>query len=257
LSTSNIDIKKEFQVAFLGLLKSEVKIQHLFYETFLYGTAYIVGGFFRDFLNKNPSRDLDVIVDISHTKLIEILDELKIEYVLNRHKGIKILFNVITVDIWCIENNWAFRNDLVKLNDDDKLSSIVRGCFFNYDALVINLNNFSYNIQHYKNFQKFNIVDILQRSPKYKNLNPTTEANILRAIFIREKFQSSFSDNLLVYLVKKLGSLKDKYNDEILRLLTIKEKYKKYNELTEQMLISRVVEIKKMSLSNNQQHFDF
>lgn len=256
MTSKSYDIKKEFQKTFVELLKGESDIKYLFYETFIYGTGYIVGGYFRDFLNKQQSRDLDVIVDIKHTKLLEIIDALKIKYEINRHNGIKLFFETIVIDIWCMENNWAFKNELVKLNEEDKLLSIAKGCFFNYDALVINLQNFSYNLQHYTEFKKINTLEILQRSPRYKNLNPTTEANILRAIFIRHKFNSSFTDNTIIYLIKKLGSLKDKYGNELKRLLEVKEKYLKYSELTEDVLIYRISEIKKMSLSNHQKLLD-
>ena len=175
LSNAN-DIKFDFKTKFQELLKNDSGISHLFYEIFIEGTAYIVGGFFRDFLINQTSRDLDVIVEINHDKLIKIVESLNVSFVINRHNGIKIFFKKITVDIWSIENNWAFKNELVKLNEEDKLLSIAKGCFFNYDAVVINLHNYSYTTKFYTDFQKNNQLDILQRSPKYKNLNPTAVA---------------------------------------------------------------------------------
>lgn len=145
----DIDIKKDFRTYFL-MQMGRRNLMPLFHEIFIYGAAYIVGGYFRDFLNNMPSRDLDIIVDIDNKTLVEIITNSKIDYRENRHGGVKLTTPSLEIDIWCIENNWAFKNHLVRLNDTDKLHSIAKGCFYNYDALVINLNNFSYNLRYYR-----------------------------------------------------------------------------------------------------------
>ena len=45
------DIKKEFYNHFHNQMTDE-NIMPFFYEIFVYGTAYIVGGYFRYFINK-------------------------------------------------------------------------------------------------------------------------------------------------------------------------------------------------------------
>lgn len=250
---NSIDIKKDFHNHFNSLLKREKSMMVLFYEIFVIGTAYIVGGYFRDYINDKPSRDIDVIVDIETNKLLEILNQINCVFEINRHGGVKIIFDSISLDVWSIENNWAFKNKLVKLNEDDKLNSIAKGCFYNYDSLVINLHNFSYNLRYYKDFASSKKLDILQSKSLYKNLNPTTEANILRAFFIKHKLGVTFTENTYYYLIRKIGSLDDSYNNNsISRLLEIKMQYPKYNELTDELLIQYINNLKTQDLPNNQ-----
>lgn len=230
-------IKKSFRVHFNHLIRSEKKLMNFFNEIFIIGSAYVVGGYFRDFLINKESRDIDVIADIPNKKLLEILGEDDYDFTLNRHGGIKINFELIDLDIWSIQDNWAFKKGLVKLNEEDKLSSIARGCFYNYDSLVINLHNFSYNLKFYKEFISNNTLDILQSRPIYKNQNPTTEANILRAFYIKKEFGTTFTENTYNYLVKKIGYLNDKYDsDAFNKLIEIKLKYPKYDNLDEETI---------------------
>jgi hypothetical protein len=248
----NIDIKKEFYNHFYNHMMIE-KIMPFFYEIFVYGTAYVVGGYFRDFINKKKSRDIDIIVDVKNELLIEIIENYNFNYKINRHGGIKLIHNNLEIDIWNLENNWAFKNNLVKLNEDDKLNSIAKGCFYNYDALVINLHNFSYSLRFYKDFLESKKLNILQERSIYKNLNPTTEANILRAFFLKDTFGISYTENTFNYLTKKIGSLEDKYGNIFFsNLLNVKSNYPKYNNLTPDKLKNYLLELKTNDLPNNQ-----
>ncbi len=253
MARNDLDIKKGFYSHFNLLLRTEKDMMYFFYEIFIIGTAYVVGGYFRDFINKKKSRDIDVIVEIDSSKLIDLLKETNCIYELNKHGGIKIKFKSIKLDIWSIQDNWAFRNELVKLNDDDKLNSIAKGCFYNYDSLVINLHNFSYNTRYYNEFVSTNKLDIIQLNSIYKNLNPTTEANILRAFYIKLKHGSTFTINTYNYLLKKVGSLNDSYNCNPLdRLLEVKKLYPKYNVLTKEKLIHLLMDLKQKDNPNDQ-----
>lgn len=246
------DIKKEFYNHFHNQMTNE-NIMPFFYELFVYGTAYVVGGYFRDFINKKKSRDIDIIVDVKNELLIETIENYKFNYKINRHGGIKLVHNNLEIDIWNIDNNWAFKNHLVKLNEEDKVNSIAKGCFYNYDALVINLHNFSYSLRFYNEFVESKKLNILQERSIYKNLNPTTEANILRAFFLKDNFNISFSENTFYYLSNKIGSLQDKFGEKYFdRLIEIKDNYPKYQNLTSEKLKKHLIELKTNNLPNNQ-----
>lgn len=249
-------IKKEFRSFFLQKMKAEA-IMPFFYEIFTIGTAYVVGGFFRDFLNNQPSRDIDIIVDINNSLLLKIVESTSNTYTFNRQGGIKIKLNNLDLDIWSIENNWAFKNNLVKLNENDKLTSIAKGCFYNFDSLVINLHNFSYSLKYYKDFLRENQLNILQANSIYKNLNPSTEANILRAFYLKLKYNSTFSDSTYSYLYNKLGYIQDRYDDLINRLLEVKSKYPKYICLEEGIIEKYIKDVRTNFHPNNQILFDF
>lgn len=243
MTNKPVDIKKNFQVKFRKLLQEEPILHRLMLEIFVYGTAYVVGGYLRDFLNNNSSRDIDIIVDLDNVKLLDIIDDIGISHEKNRHGGVKLHLTKTVVDLWSLENNWAFKNKLVKLNEDDKISSIAKGCFFNYDSLVINLHNYSYNIKYYKDFHYNNKLDILQKSSVYKNLNPTTEANIIRSIFLKLKYDVELTENTVEYITKKFSNIKHQYHDGFQRIIDVKSKYPKYKELKDEILKTELLKI--------------
>ena len=225
------DIKSQFKVHFDSELQNNPEFKYLLYNIFVYGSAYIVGGYLRDFLKKKKSRDLDIIIDLENNKLLEIINESKCKYTINRHKGIKLEFQNLVVDMWSIENNWAFKNELVKLNEKDKLNSIAKGCFYNYDSLVINLHSFNLNIQNYLSYVENSKLDILLKSPIYKNLNSTTEANILRAFYLKKIDNIQYTRNTKKYLIDKIGKLRDNGFEPIKALEKTQLKYPKYQKI--------------------------
>ncbi len=226
----NNKIKSNFKRHFENVLKENLSFRLLLLDIFVEGTAYIVGGYFRDFLLKRQSRDIDIIVDLPHDKLIAKIIESGIQHEINRHKGIKLQLDTKEVDIWSIENNWAFKQKLVKLNHEDKLLSIAKGCFYNYDALVINLHTFNFNIRYFTDFVSTRNLEILQEKVLYKKLNPTVEANILRAFYIQKSTGAKFSENTKGYLLKKIGQLADDHESSVSHLNNIKRKYPKYDK---------------------------
>jgi len=255
INLSNIEIKKNFYEYFVLKMKEESFI-YFFYEIFSSGSAYVVGGFFRDFLNQKESRDIDVIVDVPNETLLTTIKKFGFHFSINRQGGIKIKLKNIEADVWSIENNWAFKNRLVKLNEEDKLNSIAKGCFYNYDSLVINLNRFNFNLRFYKEFLEKNELDILQERVVYKHLNPSVEANILRAFFIRHKFNVQYSGNTSQYLHSKIGHLQDKYFDSTRRLVDVREMYPKYETLTDELISYYISDVKKIYQSANPRLFD-
>ncbi|MDD4157768.1 MAG: hypothetical protein PHY08_14490 [Candidatus Cloacimonetes bacterium] len=68
-------------------------------------------------------------------------------------------------------------------------------------------------------------------------MNPTIEANILRAFYLRKLYNITYSENCNEYLVSRIGFLKDKYSSTIKRLLEIKKKYPKYEKDLDENII--------------------
>lgn len=223
---------------------------HFFYEIFIHGSAYVVGGYFRDFLLDKTSRDIDVITDIDNNLLLNIVKDSGCLYSINRHGGIKIKLSETEIDIWTINNNWSFKNNLVKLNENDTLNSIAKGCFYNFDSLVINLHTYNYNLRYFNECLNKRELNIFQKKSLYKNLNPSIEANILRAIYLNKYFNLSFSQNTLDYLNMRVKYLSDKFENPIIQILKIKEDYIKYNLITESDIIDLIVELKRLDNSD-------
>lgn len=231
------DIKKGFYIHFTEQMKIE-KFMDFFYELFIYGSAYVVGGYFRDFLLRKSSRDIDIITDLDEDQLISLINNSNVNFKINRHGGIKILLNETEIDIWTINNNWAFKNNLVKLNENDILNSVAKGCFYNFDSLAINLQTFNYNIRYFSDCLNKNELNILQENSVYKNLNPSVEANILRAIYLNNVYNLKYSLNTTNYLFSKIGFIADKFNNPIERILNVRDQYPKYSIITENDILN-------------------
>ncbi len=244
-------IRKKFIIKFSTLLNRNLKVKDFFYEIFAYGTAYVVGGFLRDIILDKETRDLDIIIGLPTTRVKELLTNTNLNYKINRMNGIKILLDNYEIDTWCIENNWAFNNKLVVKNDDNILESIANGCFYNYDSLVINIHSKKMNIKNFLNFLKYNQLDIIQKNDKYKSLNPTIEANILKAFYIRKVYNVNFDENCNNYIISRIGFLNDKFGNALIRLNDMKRKYEKYDKvLTENDIISSIEYSKKIQSKN-------
>lgn len=171
-------IKERLKQRIAMTLNQEPELYKLLLQVFVYGTAYIVGGFVRDALMDKENRDIDIIVEIDKPQLYEIIQESSCSYDINRHGGIKLHLSTLDADIWTIDSNWAFENGLVCLKENKKkrLECIAKGCFYNYDSLVVNIHDKSFDIHNFRDFINNKELDILMSSSTYKNLNPTIEA---------------------------------------------------------------------------------
>ena len=206
-------LKSTFDTEFRAVLAKHPQFKLFMFDIFIERSAYVVGGFLRDIANKKKPRDLDMIILLSHEEIVSKIQSHNLETNINRHKGIKIKLGGFEADIWSIENNWAFVNNVVKQNDNYLLESIANGCFYNYDSLVINVHTKNLNVKHYNEFVCSKKLDILQKKGAYKVLNPTIEANILRALYLDKIYGISFTANCRDYLTKRLNYLNDKYQN--------------------------------------------
>jgi hypothetical protein len=244
MKDANRLIHEELQVKVRALFDEEKGLRNIIYQILTEGSAYLIGGYVRDVFEGVKSRDLDIIVDIKKERLKEIVDSDSFCKEFNRFGGVKLRLPSIEVDIWNFDSNWAFKNKLVKLNEKEKLNSLAKGCFFNFDALVVNLSKFTYNTKFYENFLDERKLDILQKRSIYKNLNPTVEANILRAIYIKEKYGVLFTTHLKEYIYKKMQFLNDVYGNVVDRLIAVKATYPKYQMVSVEDIINTYEELR-------------
>lgn len=239
--TDNSEFKNQFSIKFRKLLTDYPEFQHFIWEIMIHGTIYVVGGFCRDIINQKSSRDIDMIIDLPHEKIDELLKASTLIYNFNRMNGVKIHLHDFDVDLWSIENNWAFKEEVVKKNNDYILNSIANGCFYNYDSIVINISSNEFHASNYNNCAKVNELDIIQKNIFYKMKNPTIEANILRAFYLQKEFGLKFSENCHSYLVSRLLFLKDQYGNIIERLEVYKSKYEKYMNFYSKVELKEIV----------------
>lgn len=244
--------KVKFQYELNDILNKYYGLKELFYEISLRGSAYIIGGFLRDIANSEKSRDLDVIVSISSIELISILKLVNLNYVKNRHDGIKILLPDFEVDIWSIYKNWAFRMNTVKYNEQNIVNKLASGCFYNFDSLVICIHSkLELSVANYNNAVRNLELDILRRDMRYQKLNMLIEANILRAFYLKQRYGFSYSKTCSNYLNKRILYLRDIHSSNVERLYEILKQYPKYQKyLTKELIISNIKEIKETNNLN-------
>lgn len=240
--TDNKDFKNQASIKFKEILCVNLDFQCFIWELLVYGKIYIVGGFLRDIINEKRSRDIDMIIDLPQKSIESLLQKSTLNYKFNRMGGVKIKLNSFEVDLWSIDNNWAFKNDLVKKNDEYILSGIANGCFYNYDSIVLNINSKEFHASYYSNCAKSKTLDIIQKNVFYKKKNPTIEANILRAFYLQKEFKLNFSENCHSYLFSMINYLNDQFGNAIDRLESYKYKYAKYeNSYTKEELSKLVI----------------
>lgn len=252
--------KELFATRFREVLKEHQEFYEFIMNLLVFGTAYVVGGFVRDSINNKKSRDLDMIVSVTHKKLEELLKSSGLNYSINRMLGIKIELKEFEVDIWSIDNNWAFRDSVVKRNEDYILDNISDGCFYNYDGIVINIHTNNFRANHYNDFVKNRRLDIIQKSKIYKSKNPTVEANILRAIYLNTIYGVDITPNCLSYLVKIINNVSENHDvrERLNIYLNKYEKYKEYLSINDVMEAIRLFKyIHSNRISSGQYGIDF
>jgi hypothetical protein len=235
-------LKKDFESKFVRLLLLNPPFRYFLFKAFSKGAqAYIVGGFLRDIIIGKASRDLDIIIDFDHDEVLKLINEHQLIYSVNRLNGIKISLDNFNVDIWSIDQNWAFKNNLVAQNEKDILESIASGCFYNFDALVINVKSLEVNVHYFNKLVEKNKLDILRKKVIYKVKNPTIEANILRAFYLKVKYNLDYSQNCNAYLVSRIGYLEDTFGSASDRLNEFLYKYPKYQEAISNFNIKELI----------------
>jgi hypothetical protein len=202
------EFKNDFFKQFEKLSKENIRLFKLIYETCSKTNVYIIGGFLRSVVNHENPRDIDVMFNTGNNFIESLIKEYDLTFSKNKLGGYKILLNSIVVDIWTVESNWAFKYNLLKGENDEKIiKRIADGTFFNYDSLVFDLYTKKLSVANYNNCVLKNELDILRKTSKYKYNNPGKINNVLRAFYIRNKTGLEFSYNLCEYSVVEIQRL--------------------------------------------------
>lgn len=190
---------------------------------------------------------MDLIININKSKLDLLIRNCFSDYTQNRLGGYKIHLESISIDTWSIEDNWAFKQRLVKNVEANYLEKIAKGTFFNYDSLVFDLHTLQYNFKNYNHCAQSKELDILKKNSRYKKSNTTREANILRAFYLKERYDLSLSEQLTLYILEYLKYAGQAFKDNTLKLRETLLKYKKYHTvLNDQRINQLVIEIQQM-----------
>lgn len=170
------------------------------------GRVAIFGGMLRDLCiggNRFFDSDVDLVFE-QHDKgnLESLLKEYN--YKLNAFGGYRIQLKKWHVDIWKIENTWAFKNNLVKL---DGFESLTKTTFFNWDAIVYEVDSGdihssdNYLLNLHERYLDINLID-----------NPNHLSSVVRTLRMLIKLNAKLSPSLRDYVLSNM----EKYNSDVI-----------------------------------------
>lgn len=181
----------EFRKRINNIIKNYPKVDNLLDEIINGGETLFIGGALREYkdnqLSKLP-RDFDIVVDTDD----KILEAILLPYNphKNRFEGYQIDFFDFVIDVWCLKNTWAFKENLVKCQPKDYSSRLQDTVFLNIDAIVYNLSQDIWYDEKYSEAMRTKILDVVLEE------NPQLALNIVRTIFLKQKYSMHLSERL-------------------------------------------------------------
>ncbi|NLN32848.1 MAG: hypothetical protein GX159_04550, partial [Flavobacteriaceae bacterium] len=168
-------------------------------------TPYLFSGVLRNFFIKiyEKPRDLDIVLLSSEGKVKENIESFLANYGdvrKNSFGGYKLILDNFPIDLWFIEDTWAFQNKL--LNENNNLEyNLLKSTFFNFSSIIYDFKNQTFIIE--KDFEKFiskREMDIVLPD------NPNQVLCILNIIYYAEKYQINLSKSLINYYISHFNS---------------------------------------------------
>ncbi len=103
--------------------------------------TWIFGGMIRDiglYGRKGFSSDIDIVVDSTRDDLTHLMIRLGIEHVAHtKLGGIRFRHHEVDFDVWCLSDTWAFRENLIPLED---AQSLLKTTLMTWDAVLYDVN---------------------------------------------------------------------------------------------------------------------
>jgi len=153
----------------------------------------LIGGAIRDFCLDTTPKDLDFVINISDRDLFNYIS--KYDYKINKFGGYKICLNDLIVDIWSIDNHWAFKNNILPKS----IENLEYTTFYNIDSLVFNVNrNKLYSNCFLKGYEN-KVLDITL-DKKYFHRNPQQTSNVYKAVKLAYQLELDCSSTTLEYI---------------------------------------------------------
>ncbi len=165
------------------------------------GRAFLFGGAVRDiYFNGKDARPNDFDVVLIDSEIDGILERFKgCHVVRNNFGGFKISFQGINVDVWEIENTWAFRNHKVEYSG---IESILETTFLNIESILIELNPKHRKREvYYRDFFRSVENEVLDINLKD---NPNLELSYSRIIRFSIIHSLSFSSQLITWMKENI-----------------------------------------------------
>lgn len=155
------------------------------------GNIYLIGGVLREYKDNDSIgalRDVDMITDIPEQEYEQFMSSYQPE--VNAFGGYKLLCAGLIVDIWRLEQTWAYAERKVVCNDNECVVNLPQTVFLNMDAIVYDLKNDVWYDEVYRDAVDKGVLGVVLKE------NPQLGLNIVRSLVIRRKYNMRVSKEL-------------------------------------------------------------
>lgn len=172
------------------------------------GDIYLIGGVLREFKDNGniiDLRDIDIVIDIKDERQWKsILSEFYTKQ--NRFGGYKLLCSGLIVDVWRLEETWAYKNHIIECEAEKYVEHLADTVFLNIDAIVYDLKNDLWYDKKYSEAMNSRVLDIVLER------NPEIPLNIVRAMVLKQRYDMSYSIKMKNVILKEKENEKDFLN---------------------------------------------
>ncbi len=150
----------------------------------------MIGGILREYRDRGviqDLRDIDIIIDV---KNIDCWEEILKKYCPKRNSfgGYKLICSELIVDIWLLEETWAYREKYIVCGPEEYVQNLPETVFLNIDAIIYDLKRDIWYDEKYQEAMNCKIIDVVLEK------NPQILLNIVRAMVLKKKYEMSFSE---------------------------------------------------------------
>lgn len=196
------------------------------------GSLYLIGGVLREFKDNGDIldlRDIDIVIDVEDDECWEnILSKFHTNK--NRFGGYKLYCSGLIVDIWPLDETWAYKNNIVKCSPEKYAECLTDTVFLNIDAIVYDMKKDLWYDKGYQEAIKSRILDVVLEC------NPEVPLNIVRAIVLKRRYNMEFSQRLKSIIRAEKAS-----SDNFIGLLMDIQRKRYRKEILSQELINEAL----------------
>ncbi len=226
---AEIHIIEQIEYYLKELFRKNQGLYELFESLKEEGDILIFGGAVRDIITNTSPRDYDFVVDLKRKPLDKILSDFNYNYRKNSFGGYKVFIEDMMVDVWSLENTWAFKKGLIPASPQNLPYTV----FFNINSVAVDLTNKKTYIGKFAEALDSKVLDIVLEK------NPLPELCVLRAFVLQELKKFNFSSRLERFITYWKTTTKDSmeklylaqkkhYGKEILSVEQIRDYLNKY-----------------------------
>lgn len=142
--------------------------------------------------NLEATTDSDGNETYINTKEIDKFNEICLKYQAQKNSfdGYKMMCTDLVVDVWRIEQTWAYRENVIECQENDYLRNLTQTVFYNMDSIVYDIKKDMWYDDVYKKAKENNVLDIVLEE------NPYIDLNILRGMILQSTYDMKYSSKI-------------------------------------------------------------